>query len=115
MQTLKIPYEVLIRFGDDGEVRGSHVIWQYIVKDGDKIVANTIGSAEPAGEDGSDFPLSKAVSVAIGQGLGLAGSKLNDAEAQIASLTSERDKAREALNQLVAELKEAKNPTPAQE
>lgn len=66
MQTVKLPYEVLIRFDQDGAVQGAHVIWAFkVMSDDGSVVAYQSGGAEDAGDPTSKFPLSGAVSDAI--------------------------------------------------
>lgn len=68
MQTTKQPYELLIRWDQEGALSGAHVQHRYIIRDGDKVISESLSDAEPLALDG--FPL--------GDVLG---------EAQIAALT----------------------------
>lgn len=40
-------YEVLIRFDDDGKIKGAHQIKARIINDGGKVLAHIPGMAEP--------------------------------------------------------------------
>lgn len=77
METIKRPYEVLIRFDQDGAVRGAHVIWRYMTVENGIVVSDTPGAPVAAGEAGADFPLSAAVNSAIEEGLRLSSAALD--------------------------------------
>lgn len=105
MNTEKIPYELLVRFDQNGAVAGAHVIWAYKVSDGDKVVSYQPGQAERAGEAISGFPLSAAVSEALAEGLKKAAAVLEENEALKSSL-----RAKEAsIEQLEQELVSARS------
>lgn len=87
MQTDKLPYEVLIRFGVDGAVQGAHVIWAYRITDDDgQVVGYTPGNPLPAGAkgDAEGFPLSAAVGEAIAAAIEATAPKLADYDALLA-------------------------------
>lgn len=69
IETKKLPYEILVRFDENGRVRGAHVIWAYKTSDGDRVVSYAPGGAEPAGAGGADFPLADVVTEAVAGGL----------------------------------------------
>lgn len=59
MNTEKVIYEILVRYGKNGEVQGMHVIYAFVIKDQNgKIIAYNPGSPE-------------AVTLGIEQGLNL--------------------------------------------
>lgn len=78
MDTKKLPYEILVRFDEDGAVKGAHVIWAYKVTDGDRAVSYQPGPAERAGNSFTGFPLSDAVSEALAGGLEKAAAMLHE-------------------------------------
>lgn len=94
MKTEKLPYELLVRWGEDGAIRGAHVIFAYRVTDGDEVVSYQPGTAVPAGERGAGFPLSTAVTKALAAGLAAAAPKLAEYDA----LLAERDALLAAIN-----------------
>jgi len=96
MNTEKVIYEVLVRYGKNGEVQGMHVVYAFVVKDeSGEIVAYNPGSPE-------------AVTLGIEQGLNLSEvlgdlntlnvlnielltNQLAQANAQIQSLTADKN------------------------
>ena len=87
MQTIKAPYELLIRWGADGALAGAHVQYRYIVTDGAVQVAESVGVAEP-------LTLATAAGFPLGDLLTQAQA---DALAAVAVATAERDAALAAL------------------
>lgn len=65
MQTLKLPYEVLIRWNQEGAISGAHQIWAYKIIEDDGSIKYNVGHAESAGAVGADFPLHDAVNDVI--------------------------------------------------
>jgi len=59
MQTAKHPYELLVRWDQDGTLTGAHVQWRHVFKDDDgAIVGEMIAAAEPVDVGaGKGFPL----------------------------------------------------------
>lgn len=47
METSKHPYEFLVRWDQQGMLSGAHVIWRYVMRDGDVIVTESLSLAEP--------------------------------------------------------------------
>lgn len=88
MQTTKHPYELLIRWDQNGALAGAHVQYRYVINrdDGERI-GETLGKAEPLAL--GDFPLTDVLSQAQA-----------DALAQVMAVAVERD----ALMARVAEL-----------
>lgn len=62
MQTVKLPYEFLARWDVQGVLAGAHVQYRYVIRDGEHIVADSVGPAEPVPPtiDGA-FPLAAVV------------------------------------------------------
>jgi 16S rRNA G527 N7-methylase RsmG len=59
MQAVKQPYELLVRWDQDGTLTGAHVQWRHVFKDDDgAIVGETVAAAEPVDIGaGKGFPL----------------------------------------------------------
>jgi hypothetical protein len=89
------PYEVLIRYGPDGKFQGAHVQTMRTVKDGDEVLAQTVGDAQSLGDE-SD-PAFKAV----------LGQALADAISTHAGLTTDRDAQQARADGMVNDLAEA--------
>jgi hypothetical protein len=65
MQTTKTPYELLIRWNQAGALAGAHVQHRYVIKDGDAVIGETLGGAEPLTLDTAvGFPLGDLLSQA---------------------------------------------------
>lgn len=63
MQTLKQPYELLVRWERDGKLAGAHVQWRYVTQVDDQVVAEAISAAEPVAVAGqAGFPLCDVLS-----------------------------------------------------
>lgn len=94
VEDLKMPYEILVRFGDDGKPRGAHA--QYIRRvtvDGE-LLKEEIGNAEPLDLEG--FPTS-----------GIMSDTLRDALAEVTRLNATVISEREAANAHIAELEKS--------
>lgn len=84
IETTKQPYEFLARWDKGGKLVGAHVQWRYVIRDGDKIIGESVTGAKAVTlKDGTPgFPLADILSdmhIAA-----LAG--LNEATAKIAEL-----------------------------
>lgn len=71
MQTTKGPNELLVRWDADGVcIVGAHIKWSYTVRDGDTVIARTLGGPVPAGTGNAEgFPLADAIGEALAAGL----------------------------------------------
>lgn len=84
METKKIPYELLIRWGQSGQLQGAQLQHRYIIKDGDKIVGESLSEVEGLSVSG-DFPLAEVMTVAQAsaiEAVGDASQKLQDLQHQ---------------------------------
>lgn len=81
METIKVPYELLVRWNQTGALAGAHVQWRYVTRDGEATVGETLGTAEPI------MPSTVAGTIFAT----LLSSALTDALGQVATLTAERD------------------------
>lgn len=52
-----VPYEILIRYGEDGRVQGAHAQMRHIIDMGDRRLADELGPALPLSTEG--FPTSE--------------------------------------------------------
>lgn len=71
IQSIKYPYEILIRFTPDG-IGGAHFIENERIVDGDKVLSETVGAAQPipAEQINSIYPEAQALadlSAALGE------------------------------------------------
>jgi hypothetical protein len=88
MQTEKHPYELLIRWNQQGEIAGAHVAYRYVIKDDAGAVMTEVpGQAEPLALDG--FPLAELLTQA--QAGALAATEALRTE--LAAATAQRDAA----------------------
>lgn len=71
METVKGPNELLVRWDAEGRcIVGAHVRWSYTVRDGDQVIARTLGDPVPAGAGNAEgFPLADAIGEALARGL----------------------------------------------
>lgn len=60
--TTKQPYELLIRWNQDGQLAGAHVQYRYVIKEGEQIVSESVGLAESLALGG--FPLADVLNTA---------------------------------------------------
>ncbi|MER9047579.1 hypothetical protein NKH89_09925 [Mesorhizobium sp. M0923] len=104
LQDTKIPYEILIRFGDDGAPLGAHVQYRRrVILDGE-VLKDDVLDAEPLGL--VDFPTSdllseaaeKALATINGQSLALAHAAATEAE-----LRSEIERLQDLASSVVAQ------------
>jgi len=95
-----IPYELLIRYGDDGQPCGAHVQYRRVVTVDGEVVQNAPLLAQPLGLD--DFPTSALMTSATADALArvtaLEAAAQADADT-IASLGEDLAEARGALEQ----------------
>lgn len=75
MQTVRTPYEFLVRWNQGGELSGAHVVWLYTVKDGDTVLSQLE---------------SKPMTVALGQGEGYPLADILS-EVQASAITAAQD------------------------
>ncbi|CAO3451853.1 hypothetical protein [Azospirillum argentinense] len=63
MQTVKHPYELLVRWDQSGALQGAHVQYRYVIRDGDGVESETLGPAVPLTLEAADgFPLGDLLS-----------------------------------------------------
>lgn len=111
MNTTKKPYELLIRWDQEGKLAGAHVQYRFVITDGDAVVAESVGQAEPLSLAG--FPLSEVLSTAQADALAeceslrtsLAASQLALAETQkiLSAAQFDLSTAHDALMKISAE------------
>lgn len=100
MQTMKRPYELLLRWDQQGRLSGAHVQHRYVIEDGGKIVGESVGPAEPLSlETAEEFPLADILTQA--QSDALVGKAAAEAERDTARAAHEDALA--ALSQVTAE------------
>ena len=113
LSTQKIPYEFLVRCDEDG-IKGAHVQWLYVTKDGDKVVATQISQAEKVAIlDSEDFgvPLADVLSPILleqQKAIDLHDEKIVEKDAEIEQLKAK-------LAEIEAELKQLKEAPAAEE
>jgi hypothetical protein len=78
MHTTKRPYELLIRWDQQGQLAGAHVQYRYVIQDDGQVVGESVGKAEPLSL--GEFPLADLLNEAQQAAL-----------AQVQALTAERD------------------------
>lgn len=93
MVTEQHPYELLIRWGQDGTLQGAHVQHRFVVFDGGIAISEAIGQAKPLALDG--FPLADLLNKAQADAL----AESERMRAELAAMTGERDA---ALSELAA-------------
>lgn len=94
MQTIKQPYELLIRWSQDGTLAGAHVQHRYITTDGGVIVGEFVGSAEPLTlETAAGYPLGDVLTQAQ-----------SDAVAAVAAANADKESALARVAELEAQL-----------
>lgn len=82
METTKTPYELLVRWDDKGKLKGAHIQWLYVTRDGEAIVTSAAGPPEPI-DISKGFPLQDVLNSA--QAEALAG--MSQSQDKIASLS----------------------------
>jgi len=63
METNKLPYELLVRWSQTGQLQGAQIQYRYIIKDGKKIVGESLSEVEGLSITG-DFPLADVMNKA---------------------------------------------------
>lgn len=109
METTKHPYEMLVRWDQRGKLSGAQMQYRYIIRDGAKIVGESVGNAEPLALD-KDFPLQDVLTAAQSDALATAETakaKAAQLEADLAAERSNVAQQRSEINELRAELKKA--------
>ncbi|MDQ0454726.1 hypothetical protein [Rhizobium paknamense] len=92
----KTPYEILVRFGDDGQPKGAHVLYRRVVTLDDEVLKDEILAAQPLDLEG--FPTSAIMTDATRDAL----AKVSSQEAQIAALTEQLATANATIQELEA-------------
>jgi len=85
-----VPYEILIRFGDDGAPRGAHVQYRRVVTYGGEVLKDELQPAAPLGLE--DFPTSALLQEVTATALGrieVLEAELAEAKAEVARLTQD--------------------------
>lgn len=89
MEVTRQPYEFLARWDQNGKLIGAHVQHRLIMRDGVKVVGETVGNAEPVGLDGvSGFPLAdilSTVQISAVEAASAANVKVAELEAELAT------------------------------
>lgn len=108
MQTTKQPYELLVRWAQDGTLAGAHVQWRYVVSDGATVVAESVSAAECVAVGSTNgFPLADLLSQVQTDaltGIDAARAAQTGAEDALEQKTSEADQFSTQLADKVAEL-----------
>lgn len=95
-----VPYEILIRFGEDAAPRGAHVQWRRIIDiDGERLKDEVL-PAEPLALEG--FPTSAIMTQATQAAL----VRINELEAQLAQASADLDAAVGRAEQAEAQLQQ---------
>jgi hypothetical protein len=95
METIRKPYEFLIRYDNQGNLQGAHVQFQYLVMDGNVQVATSIGVAEKVAVlegDNTGFDLADIVGQAMVDLQVALDAKIDElaaAQAEIAALQAQ--------------------------
>jgi hypothetical protein len=97
MQTTKHPYELLIRWDQQGQLAGAHVQYRYVIKDSDQIIGESVGQAEPLTI--GDFPLTDLLNQVQADAL----AKIEQLKFEVERLRVERDVPASAVNASTAE------------
>lgn len=109
METTKHPYELLVRWDQTGKLSGVQMQYRYVIRDGEKIVGESVGNAEPLSLD-KGFPLQDVLTAAQADALATAEAakiKVADLEAALAMERSAVADLRNAIHDLRAQLKAA--------
>lgn len=94
LNDIKIPYEILIRFGDDGQPKGAHALFRRVVTLDGEVLKDEIQDAVPVDTDG--LPTSVIMSdVAKG-----ALAKVTAQATEIAALSERLSAANATIQQL---------------
>lgn len=106
MQTIKLPYEMLARWDQKGILRGAHIQWRYVTRDGDKVVSEAVSAAEPVAvaDHAGGFPLADLMNEMQVAAL----VAVDEADAGRASANTARAAAEDALRSVKAELASAR-------
>lgn len=99
LKDIKIPYEILIRFGDDGQPKGAHALFRRVVTLDDEVLKDQIQDAVPVDLDG--LPTSAIMSDATRDAL----AKVTAQAAEIASLSDQLS----AANAMIREFQPSTN------
>lgn len=103
MQTTKQPYELLVRWDQNGQLAGAQVQHRFVTRAGEAVIGEFVGNAEPLKL--GDFPLSELLNQAQADALAKA-MQLQGLVAELEMSIAERD---QAIKVLQFELKEARN------
>jgi hypothetical protein len=101
MQTERQPYELLVRWNQDGKLAGAHVQWRFVTRDDEgNVLGEFIGPAEPVDiGQGNGFPLEDILAKAQADAL----AELEAARVEIETYRAERAKLDARVTQLSAE------------
>ena len=88
MQATKQPYELLVRWDQDGKLLGAHVLWRLVIRDEEgKIAGESVTGAEPVDiGGGKGFPMQDILSRAQADAL----AEFGNAQARVAELESQK-------------------------
>jgi hypothetical protein len=87
MEKQKLPYELLVRWDEAGKLKGAHVQFRTIYRDGDEIISDKIEHAEPIAVAGNKgFPISDVLGDVEAAALASVNQATADAEATVAAV-----------------------------
>lgn len=107
METTKQPYELLVRWDQDGKLSGAQMQHRYVIRDGAKIVGESVGNAE-ALDLSKGFPVQDVLTSAQADALATAeAAKARAAElaSALQEMTSQRDAIKAHAAERIAELR----------
>lgn len=107
METTKHPYEMLVRWDQSGKLTGAQMQYRYVIRDGKKIVGESVGNAEPLAID-KGFPLQDVLTQSQADALATAeAAKLHAAEMerQAQEARTQRDDIKARLSEEIGRLK----------
>lgn len=81
METLKQPYELLVRWDKSGHIAGAHVQYRYITREAGAVVGEFVSGAEPV-DVAAEFPLQDLLNRAATDALSTTMKKEAEMEAQ---------------------------------
>lgn len=107
METTKHPYEMLVRWDPSGKLTGAQMQYRYVIRDGEKIIGESVGNAEPLSLD-KGFPLQDVLTTAQADALATAENAKREAEkarADLAHALSVAETARQDAAEARSEMK----------
>lgn len=114
LQTTKLPYEFLARWGADGRLQGCHVQWRYVVSDDNTTVSESLGDAEGV-TSATSYPLSELLSALQTAAIKTAGdvrADLEVAQARVVRLEQALQEQTERASVLAEQLTNAQQRLP---